>query len=117
MILMGADLLFYPTAIGSEPGDPNADTKDPWQRAMIGHSVSNVSPVVAANRVGIEGDQTFYGSSFITDHRGEKISELDRNEEGLAQASVNLDKVRTDRASFGFFRDRRPEFYKILTET
>lgn len=116
MALMGADLLFYPTAIGSEPQDPNVDTKDPWQRAMIGHSVSNAAPVIAANRIGKEGAQTFYGSSFITDHRGEKISELGRTDEGLIQATFDLDRVRSDRASFGFFRDRRPEFYKVLTE-
>jgi N-carbamoylputrescine amidase len=116
MMLMGADILFYPTAIGSEPQDPNVDTKDPWQRAMIGHSVSNAVPIVAANRTGKEAGQTFYGSSFITDHRGEKIQELGRNEEGIILSTIGLDRVRSDRASFGFFRDRRPELYKILAE-
>ncbi|MDB5037339.1 MAG: N-carbamoylputrescine amidase [Bacteriovoracaceae bacterium] len=117
MMLMGADLLFYPTAIGSEPQDPTVDTKDPWQRAMIGHSVSNSVPVIAANRIGKEGEQTFYGSSFITDHRGEKLAELGRNEEGIVTATLDLEKIRLDRASFGFFRDRRPELYKILSDS
>src|SRR5262249_50823530 len=72
MALLGADVLLYPTAIGSEPHDPSLDTRDPWQRAMIGHAVSNVIPVVASNRVGDEHGQVFYGSSFIADSRGDK---------------------------------------------
>jgi N-carbamoylputrescine amidase len=116
MMLLGADLLFYPTAIGSEPQDATADTKDPWQRAMIGHSVSNAAPVIAANRVGNEKGQIFYGSSFITDHRGEKIAELGRSEEGVITANLDLELVRSARASFGFFRDRRPDLYQALIE-
>jgi N-carbamoylputrescine amidase len=114
MVLQGADLLLYPTAIGSEPEKPDLDTKDPWQRAMIGHAVSNVAPVIAANRVGNEGGQIFYGSSFIADQRGEKVAELGRSEEGIITGSFDLSQVRRDRASFGFFRDRRPELYGVL---
>jgi N-carbamoylputrescine amidase len=115
MVLMGADLLFYPTAIGSEPETPELDTKDPWQRAMIGHAVSNVVPVVASNRVGNEGGQIFYGSSFIANQRGDKVAELGRTEEGIITASFDLAEVRRNRASFGFFRDRRPELYGVLS--
>jgi N-carbamoylputrescine amidase len=116
MMLQGADLLFYPTAIGTEPETPELDTKDLWQRAMIGHAVSNVVPVIAANRIGNEGGQIFYGASFIANHRGEKVAELGRNEEGIITASFDLDEIRKNRASFGFFRDRRPELYSSLTE-
>jgi N-carbamoylputrescine amidase len=115
MVLMGADMLFYPTAIGSEPQTPDLDTKDPWQRAMIGHAVSNVIPVVAANRVGTEGEQTFYGHSFITNQRGDKVAELGRTEEGVICATFDLPEIRRNRASFGFFRDRRPDLYGALT--
>jgi N-carbamoylputrescine amidase len=115
MVLMGADILFYPTAIGSEPQTPDLDTKDPWQRAMIGHAVSNVIPVVAANRVGTEGDQTFYGHSFMANQRGDKVAELNRTEEGVICTTFNVPEIRRHRASFGFFRDRRPELYGALT--
>lgn len=114
MMLQGADLLFYPTAIGSEPEAPEFDTKDMWQKAMIGHSVSNVVPVIAANRVGNEDGQIFYGSSFISDHRGNKVKELGRSEEGIILETFDLAEIRKNRASFGFFRDRRPELYKNL---
>ena len=116
MMLKGADVLFYPTAIGTEPDNPEFDTKDLWQRAMIGHAVSNVVTVVAANRIGTENGQTFYGSSFIADQRGEKIQELGRDAEGVIVASINVDEVRRNRAAFGFFRDRRPDLYGVLTE-
>lgn len=116
MTMMGAEILFYPTAIGSEPHDTSLDTKDPWQRAMQGHAVSNIIPVVAANRIGIEeglGDnQNFYGSSFIADHRGDKIAELGRKEEGVITANIDLSFLDTHRAAWGFFRDRRPEYYR-----
>jgi N-carbamoylputrescine amidase len=114
MVLQGAEVLLYPTAIGSEPEEPNLDTKDLWMRAMIGHAVSNVAPIVAANRVGTEGGQTFYGSSFIANHRGEKLAELGRSEVGVAVSSLDLEQIRRDRAAFGFFRDRRPELYGAL---
>lgn len=112
MMLAGADILFYPTAIGTEPEEPNLDTKDPWQRAMIGHAVSNVVPVVAANRIGKEMQQSFYGHSFIADHRGNKVAELGREETGVIKATFDLEAIRRNRAAFGFFRDRRPELYK-----
>jgi N-carbamoylputrescine amidase len=115
MVLMGADILLYPTAIGSEPQTPDLDTKDPWQRVMIGHAVANVIPVMAANRIGTEGEQTFYGHSFIANQRGDKVAELGRAEEGVICASFDLAEIRRNRASFGFFRDRRPELYGTLT--
>lgn len=112
MTLKGAEVLFYPTAIGSEPHDPSLDTRDPWRRAMAGHSVSNIIPVVAANRTGREaGGQVFYGSSFITDHRGDFAAELGREEEGVLTARFDLDFLDRHRAAWGFFRDRRLELY------
>ncbi len=114
MALMGAEVLFYPTAIGTEPETPELDTKDLWQRAMVGHAVSNVIPVVAANRIGTEGDQTFYGHSFIASQRGDKVAELGSGATGVIVATFDLDEVRRNRASFGFFRDRRPDLYGIL---
>ena len=114
MLLAGADVLLYPTAIGSEPENPTLDTRDLWQRAMLGHAVCNVAPVVAANRVGNEGGQVFYGSSFVANQRGEKLAELGRDEEGVAVATIDLEQVRRDRASWGFFRDRRPDLYGPL---
>lgn len=113
MMLLGADVLFYPTAIGSEPHDPSLDTKDLWQRAMIGHAVSNVVPVVAANRIGTEDGQTFYGSSFIASHRGEKLAELGRTDHGVITATFDLPLIQKHRAAFGFFRDRRPDLYQL----
>ena len=116
MMIMGAEVLFYPTAIGSEPDNTELDTKDLWQRAMIGHAVSNVVPVVAANRVGTENGQTFYGSSFIANHRGDKVAEMNRTEEGVILTTLDLDEIKRNRAAFGFFRDRRPDLYGPLTE-
>jgi N-carbamoylputrescine amidase len=115
MMLLGADILFYPTAIGSEPHEPDLDTRDPWQRAMIGHAVSNVVPIVAANRTGEESGQRFYGSSFIADARGDKRAELGRAEEGVIVATFDLADLARARASWGFFRDRRPDLYAVLT--
>jgi N-carbamoylputrescine amidase len=117
MMLLGAELLLYPTAIGSEPHEPDLDTRDPWQRAMIGHAVSNVVPVIAANRVGTEGGQRFYGSSFIADGAGEKRAELGRADEGVIVASFDLDALARTRAAWGFFRDRRPDLYGLLAQT
>jgi len=114
MMLMGAEILFYPTAIGSEPHDQSLDTARLWRRAMVGHSVSNVVPVVAANRIGTEHGQTFYGTSFICDERGDILAELGREEEGVITATLDLDRVKRHRAAFGFFRDRRPELYGRL---
>ena len=116
MMLMGAELLFYPTAIGSEPHDTSLDTARLWRRAMVGHAVSNVVPIVAANRVGTEHGQTFYGTSFICDERGDILAELGREEEGVITATIDLARVKRHRAAFGFFRDRRPELYGRLVE-
>ena len=114
MMLQGAELLLYPTAIGSEPHDPSLDTSGPWQRAMVGHAVSNVVPVAAANRIGDEDGQVFYGHSFVADHRGAIVSELGPGVEGVAAAAFDLDAVAKARAAFGFFRDRRPDLYGAL---
>jgi len=116
MMLMGAEILFYPTAIGSEPHDTSLDTARLWRRAMVGHAVSNVVPIVAANRIGVEHGQTFYGTSFITDERGDILAELDREEEGVIVATLDLARVKRHRAAFGFFRDRRPELYGRLVQ-
>jgi len=116
MMLMGAEVLFYPTAIGSEPHDTSLDTARLWRRAMVGHAVSNVVPVVAANRIGTEHGQTFYGTSFICDERGDMLAELGREETGVISATIDLPRVRRHRAAFGFFRDRRPELYGRLVE-
>ncbi|HIK64841.1 MAG TPA: N-carbamoylputrescine amidase, partial [Henriciella marina] len=114
MALMGADVLFYPTAIGSEPHDNSLDTAARWRRAMQGHAVSNVIPVVAANRTGDEEGQIFYGTSFIADHAGEIVDELGRGEEGVIMAEFDLDFLDRHRAAWGFFRDRRTELYDVL---
>lgn len=115
MALMGADILLYPTAIGTEPQDRSLDTAARWRRAMQGHAVSNVMPVVAANRVGDEDGQVFYGTSFICDHAGDVVSEMGRNEEGIIRAVFDLDEVDRDRAAWGFFRDRRPDLYGVIS--
>lgn len=116
MMLMGAEILFYPTAIGSEPHDPSLDTSRLWRRAMIGHAVSNVVPVVAANRIGDEEGQLFYGHSFICDERGDLLAAFGATETGVLTATLDLDRVKRHRAAFGFFRDRRPELYGRLVE-
>jgi len=120
MALMGAELLLYPTAIGSEPNSPEVDSKDHWQRCMIGHSACNLMPVIASNRIGEERDDessiVFYGSSFITDATGSKITEASRDEETVLLAEFDLDKNADQRIEWGIFRDRRPDLYQpILT--
>lgn len=115
MVLMGADILLYPTAIGSEPQQADLNTKDPWQRVMIGHAVANIVPVVAANRIGTEEGQTFYGHSFIANHFGDKVAELGADEEGIIYATFDRAEITRTRAAFGFFRDRRPELYGLLS--
>lgn len=123
MAVKGAELLFYPTAIGSEP-ILEVDSMPHWRRCMQGHSACNLMPVIAANRVGLEtvepcaenGNQSsslrFYGSSFITDGTGELVTSMDRDSEGVITASFDLDALAEDRLSWGLFRDRRPELYK-----
>jgi len=116
LMLLGADILFFPTAIGNEPHDPELDTSRMWQRAMVGHSVSNVVPVVAANRIGTEEGQTFYGHSFIANERGDYLASFGREQTGALVATIDLDVVKRHRAAFGFFRDRRPDLYGRLTQ-
>jgi len=112
MTLLGAEILMYPTAIGSEPHDSELDTSGPWRKAMQGHAVSNVIPVVAANRTGDEGGQRFYGTSFVCDHRGDVVSELGRDDEGVVIGTFDRAFLDRHRAAWGFFRDRRPDLYK-----
>ena len=123
MTLMGAEVLLYPTAIGSEPHDASLDTAAPWRRAMQGHAVSNVIPVVGANRIGFEpwqgypnGGQQFYGSSFIADHRGDLVAAFGRQDEGVLAHTFDLDFMATHRAAWGFFRDRRTDLYGLLAQ-
>ena len=116
MMLMGAEILFYPTAIGSEPHDPALDTSRLWRRAMVGHAVSNIVPVVASNRIGTEGAMRFYGHSFITDEWGDIVAEFGAEEQGVLVATLDLDRAKRHRAGFGFFRDRRPDMYRRLAE-
>jgi len=119
MTLMGAEILFYPTAIGSEPEDQSIDSKDHWQTCMLGHAAANLIPVIASNRVGIEADEdskiTFYGSSFIAGAQGNKIVEANRTEETVLVTEFDLDQLETQRIEWGIFRDRRPDLYKIIT--
>jgi N-carbamoylputrescine amidase len=117
MALMGADVLFYPTAIGSEPHDAGLDTAARWRRVMQGHAVANVTPVVAANRVGTEEGQTFYGTSFICDEAGEVVTDLDRTQDGVIAAKLDLDRIDRARAAWGFFRDRRTDLYAGLVDS
>ena len=126
MALMGAEILLYPTAIGSEP-ILDVDSMPHWRRCMQGHSASNIMPLIAANRVGTEtvspsednsnqsSKLTFYGSSFITDETGETVITADRVSEGVISASFDLDAIREMRYSWGVFRDRRPEMYGIIS--
>ena len=116
MALMGAQLLLYPTAIGSEPYDPGLDTSRMWRRAMVGHAVSNCMPVVAANRIGTEDGQAFYGHSFICDEWGDMLAEFGAGGSGVLSATLDLEACRKNRASWGFFRDRRPQLYGRICE-
>ena len=120
MALQGAELLFYPTAIGSEPQDPTLDSRDHWQRVMQGHAGANLTPVIAANRVGVEKGEAneivFYGSSFIADHTGAKLAEADRVSDGVITAALDLDEIAAARRGWGVFRDRRPDLYGVLLE-
>jgi N-carbamoylputrescine amidase len=121
MALLGAELLFYLSAIGSEPEDPTIDSKDHWQACMLGHAAANMVPVIAANRVGVERDEdstiTFYGSSFIAGPHGDKWGELNRTEESTLTATFDLDQIKKQRDEWGLFRDRRPDLYGVITKT
>ena len=116
LMLMGADILLFPTAIGDEPASEELDTSRLWRRAMVGHAVSNVVPVVASNRIGTECGQRFYGHSFIANERGDLVAKYGAEESGVLVAEFNLAEVRENRAAFGFFRDRRPDLYGRLVE-
>lgn len=115
MAVQGAEVLFYPTAIGSEPYDASLDTHLQWQRAMQGHAVSNAVPIVAANRIGLEDNegvqQRFYGHSFIADHRGELVESFGATDEGVLMHTFDLSLIESYRADWGFFRDRRTDLY------
>lgn len=119
MALMGAELLFFPTAIGSEPQDPTLDSSGHWQRTMQGHAAANLTPLIASNRIGTEPGAnntslTFYGSSFIADHTGAKIAEANRTDQTILTATFNLTTIAHTRNSWGVFRDRRPSLYTTL---
>ena len=118
MVLNGAELLLYPTAIGGEPEDDGFDSSDMWQTAMIGHAASNQIPVIASNRIGTEKgidiENYFYGRSFVTNHTGDKIAEGSRDKEEVLIGKINLSEAETLRNVWGVFRDRRPELYKGL---
>ena len=116
MALMGAEILCFPTAIGSEPV-LKKDSQPHWQRCMQGHAAANIIPVLAANRIGSETDETtmtFYGSSFITDETGEIVAKADRETETILTAEFDLEEIKEQRRSWGVYRDRRPEMYGIL---
>lgn len=119
MALLGADVILYPTAIGSEPQNPSWDSSGHWQRAMQGHAAANIVPIVAANRTGREigrpTEVTFYGSSFITDATGTKVAEAGRDDERVLIADIDIEVNRAMRAAWGLFRDRRPELYGAIT--
>jgi len=119
MALMGAEILLYPTAIGSELLDPSWDSRDHWQRVMQGHAGANLVPLVASNRIGTEAgaagtEMTFYGSSFVADATGAMLAEADRESEAVITATLDLDETAAQRAGWGVFRDRRPELYGPL---
>jgi N-carbamoylputrescine amidase len=118
MALMGAELLFYPTAIGSEPESPEVDSMPHWRRCMVGHSACNLMPVIASNRVGKEhiedSNIAFYGSSFMTDATGALVAEANRIEETILMQTYDLDALKAQRTEWGLFRDRRPELYGTL---
>ncbi|WP_296678403.1 N-carbamoylputrescine amidase [Novosphingobium sp.] len=116
MALMGAEVLFFPTAIGSEPYDAQLDTSRMWRRAMLGHAVSNCMPVIAANRTGSEDGQRFYGHSFIADEWGDYLAEYGAQDSGFLIATLDLDRAARHRAGMGFFRDRRPQLYGRISQ-
>lgn len=119
MALQGADILLYPTAIGSEPHDPSENSMERWQKCMIGHAITNNVAVVASNRVGVEqfkeSSITFYGSSFIANHKGEMLNTADTETECAILAEICLDEMHAYRNDWPFFRDRRPELYAPMS--
>jgi len=120
MTMDGAEILMYPTAIGSEPHDSTISSKDHWQNVMKGHAAANQIPVLASNRVGVEKEGsislTFYGNSFIANHLGNVISNMDKASEGIEVSELDLEESKKYRQSWGNFRDRRPELYKKVCD-
>ncbi len=120
MALMGAEILLYPTAIGDEPGDPGVDSMPHWQNVMCGHAAANIMPLVASNRIGTERgttsdiEMTFYGSSFIADHLGNRVAVADRDRQAILTHAFDLDAIKAYRETWGIYRDRRPEHYAAL---
>lgn len=120
MALQGAELLLYPTAIGSEPSDSSLDSRNHWQNVMCGHAGANIVPLAASNRIGIEKatgsdmQMTFYGSSFIANQYGEKVAVANRTDEAVLVYEFDLDQIRAHRESWGVYRDRRPDLYRAL---
>lgn len=121
LALMGAEVLLFPTAIGSEPGAQALDSRDHWQMTMRGHAAANILPVVASNRVGHEVagtdptlQMTFYGSSFICNHKGKLLAEADRETTGVRVHELDLSAIREERLTWGIYRDRRPDMYGPL---
>ena len=120
MAMQGAEILIYPTAIGSEPAYPDMDSKGHWQRTMQGHAAANLVIVAAANRIGVETDGKdeidFYGGSFIADHRGDKVVEASADTQEVKLATFDLDAIAKDRLNWGIFRTRRHDLYTKITE-
>ncbi len=120
MVLAGAEILVYPSAIGNEPQDPALQSREHWRRVMQGHAAANMVPVVASNRIGTEehdaATMTFYGSSFVAGPQGEILAEASRDQTEFVTATVDLDGIAEQRRSWGLFRDRRPELYGALVE-
>mmetsp|Transcript_7959 Transcript_7959/g.8714 ORF Transcript_7959/g.8714 Transcript_7959/m.8714 type:complete len:293 (-) Transcript_7959:52-930(-) len=121
LALQGAELLFFPTAIGSEPVDPTYSSTAHWQTVMLGHAAANIVPVIASNRIGTEvfdqSEITFYGSSFICNETGELMYTSNRTDQDVLVASFNLEEIEKLRRNWGLFRDRRPnQYHAILTK-
>ncbi|AHJ76152.1 MULTISPECIES: N-carbamoylputrescine amidase [Kosakonia] len=121
LALQGAEIIFYPTAIGSEPAYPDIDSQPHWTRVQQGHAAANVIPVIASNRIGtetskyIEGlEMTFYGSSFIADQTGELVEQANKTDEAVLVHTFDLDAIAAQRAAWGLFRDRRPNMYSAI---
>ena len=118
MALKGAEILIFPTAIGTEPAAPELDSAAHWRRTMQGHAAANIMPLVTSNRVGHEAagnvSMEFYGTSFIAGYTGEILADANRNEETVLTATIDLDEAEKYRVSWGVFRDRRPDLYRAI---
>lgn len=118
MVLQGAEILLYPTAIGTEPQDQSLDSSKHWERVMVGHSAANMVPVIVSNRIGVEkfekSEITFYGSSFITDNSGEVLQRANKTDRQIITEKFDLDEFKRIRHSWGLFRDRRPDLYGVI---